>query len=311
MLFGPLTSTLTFKGTVYGGVTSTVQHWFEIEFMDNTLKVLNKKNINGNFGPRPDGGYYSWQHGNYCEIKMLNGQPYLRFTSWAYLGNVDRYWNVVGTGNSTLDNFIIVKTSELTDPEEATITIEETTADQDRITALETGMDTKVNFAYYSNMDNMIEDINNIKQNTFVVCTGGPEPDTDSITFHHTIARSITFGVNKYQHDYIWTRFMNGSWTNPSPWRKIPVLTAATDTEPANLILDGNIIVNNVATGPREIRFQAGGNDYARFAGGATGSNAGYLEIATADDASEPIYVRQYKGVFTSDPQRTLLLDES
>lgn len=41
---------------------------------------------------------------------------------------------------------------------------------------------------------------------------------------------------------------------------------------------------------------QIGGNDGWRIAGGARADNAGYLEIATCDDANEPIYVRQYGG---------------
>ena len=52
-------------------------------------------------------------------------------------------------------------------------------------------------------------------------------------------------------------------------------------------------------------------NDQFRILVGGTASNAGYVEIATADDGTEPIYVRQYTGVFSS-LQRTLtLLDGS
>ena len=52
-------------------------------------------------------------------------------------------------------------------------------------------------------------------------------------------------------------------------------------------------------------------SDQWRIYAGNTGSNAGYLEIATADDASEPIYVRQYTGVFGSLIRTAKLLDES
>jgi len=54
-----------------------------------------------------------------------------------------------------------------------------------------------------------------------------------------------------------------------------------------------------------------GDNDYIRIQGGSTGTNAGYLEIATADDGTEPIYVRQYTGAFTSISRTAKLLDES
>ena len=60
-----------------------------------------------------------------------------------------------------------------------------------------------------------------------------------------------------------------------------------------------------------EIRGLIATNDYWRVAGGATESNAGYMEIATADDSTEPIYVRQYSGVFTTLKRTATLLDAS
>jgi hypothetical protein len=42
-----------------------------------------------------------------------------------------------------------------------------------------------------------------------------------------------------------------------------------------------------------------GDNDFFRIRVGATASNAGWAEIATADDGTEPIYVRQYSSTFT------------
>ena len=52
-------------------------------------------------------------------------------------------------------------------------------------------------------------------------------------------------------------------------------------------------------------------NDYARIRVGGTATNAGYLEFATADDGTEPIYVRQYTGVFTTLTRTATLLDGS
>jgi hypothetical protein len=53
-----------------------------------------------------------------------------------------------------------------------------------------------------------------------------------------------------------------------------------------------------------------GDNDFFRIrAGGA--SNAGFVEIATADDGTEPIYVRQYTGTFTSLTRTATILDGS
>lgn len=51
-------------------------------------------------------------------------------------------------------------------------------------------------------------------------------------------------------------------------------------------------------------------NDCFRIAAGGA-ANAGWAEIATGDDANEPIYVRQYKGNFTSLQRTATLLDGS
>ena len=52
-------------------------------------------------------------------------------------------------------------------------------------------------------------------------------------------------------------------------------------------------------------------NDQFRILVGGTASNAGFVEIATADDGTEPIHVRQYTGVFTTLTRTATLLDGS
>jgi hypothetical protein len=52
-------------------------------------------------------------------------------------------------------------------------------------------------------------------------------------------------------------------------------------------------------------------NDQFRIRIGGTATNAGFAEIATADDGTEPIHVRQYSGVFTSLVRTATLLDGS
>ena len=52
-------------------------------------------------------------------------------------------------------------------------------------------------------------------------------------------------------------------------------------------------------------------NDFFRIRVGGTASNAGFAEIATADDGNEPIFVRQYTGTFTSITRTATLLDSS
>lgn len=50
-------------------------------------------------------------------------------------------------------------------------------------------------------------------------------------------------------------------------------------------------------------------NDQFRIIAGSSGINKGWAEIATADDGNEPIYVRQYSGVFSSVVRTLTLLD--
>ena len=77
----------------------------------------------------------------------------------------------------------------------------------------------------------------------------------------------------------------------------------------ANTITANNFI-GNVGGRARSIyNTVGGGNDYIRVEGDDTGFNSGYLEIATADDATEPIYVRQYTGEFVTVARTATLLD--
>ena len=62
---------------------------------------------------------------------------------------------------------------------------------------------------------------------------------------------------------------------------------------------EGNIVFATIGT-----------NDFFRIRGGGA-SNAGFVEIATADDGTEPIYLRQYTGEFASITRTATLLDGS
>lgn len=52
-------------------------------------------------------------------------------------------------------------------------------------------------------------------------------------------------------------------------------------------------------------------SDKWRIGAGATASDAGFLELATADNGNEPIYVRQYSGAFATLARQVALLDGS
>lgn len=88
------------------------------------------------------------------------------------------------------------------------------------------------------------------------------------------------------------------------------LLTTTGITNNGTLTQNGDIIINQASTtGTRQVRFQGGDNDYGRIAFGGTASNAGWMEIASCDNGDEPIYARQYTGVFTTVKRTATLLD--
>lgn len=70
-------------------------------------------------------------------------------------------------------------------------------------------------------------------------------------------------------------------------------------------------IATNGDTGIRQLKMTGGNNDFGRIAVGATASNAGWMELATCDDGTEPIYARQYTGSYASVKNQVTLLDAS
>lgn len=74
--------------------------------------------------------------------------------------------------------------------------------------------------------------------------------------------------------------------------------------------ISGDLILDNdSSTGIRQVRLQCANNDYGRIAVGGTAPYGGWMEIATADDGSEPIYVRQYSDTYTTIRRTATLLD--
>lgn len=67
----------------------------------------------------------------------------------------------------------------------------------------------------------------------------------------------------------------------------------------------------NVSTGTRGIIGTIADNDFWRIVGRAGATDSGYLEIATGDGATEPIYVRQYNGIFGTLKRTFTVLDEA
>jgi pentose-5-phosphate-3-epimerase len=76
--------------------------------------------------------------------------------------------------------------------------------------------------------------------------------------------------------------------------------------------LTGNLTNTVTGTNTTElVRGNMADNDQFRILVGGTSSDAGYAEIATADNGTEPIHVRQYTGVFATLIRTATLLDGS
>lgn len=75
--------------------------------------------------------------------------------------------------------------------------------------------------------------------------------------------------------------------------------------------LHENLRFSNISTGTRGIIGSIADNDYWRVVGRADKTNSGYLEIATGDDTNEPIYMRQYSGIFRTVTRTFTVLDGS
>lgn len=71
-------------------------------------------------------------------------------------------------------------------------------------------------------------------------------------------------------------------------------------------------IVNNISAGSATnlLYGTVAGSDYYRVRAGGDSNNA-WLEIATADDGTEPIYIRQYTGAFATVTRTATILDGS
>ena len=77
--------------------------------------------------------------------------------------------------------------------------------------------------------------------------------------------------------------------------------------------ITGNLTFSDAGTsgGFKGVVGKCGANDYWRVGGLGVASNDGRMEIATSDDGNEPIYVRQYTGVYSTLVRTATLLDSN
>lgn len=99
---------------------------------------------------------------------------------------------------------------------------------------------------------------------------------------------------------------INGTWYE---WREIHAGTANSATNATRAETAGSVTATVPGGSEGDLIYaNMGGNDQFRIRVGG-GSNDGWVALDTADDATEPIMIRQYTGVFTNFVRQATLLD--
>lgn len=148
-----------------------------------------------------------------------------------------------------------------------------------------------------------------LSANTTVLSLGDVPTRNTQLAFHYD-----TNTIKYRRHDDSkWNDWVvlihSGNYASYSDGRYVK---KAGDTMTGNLNISGGHILYMLQTSPtstQQIHLQGGSNDYGRIAFGATAENAGWMEIASSDGGNEPIYARQYTGIFTTIKRTATLLD--
>jgi len=150
--------------------------------------------------------------------------------------------------------------------------------------------------------------------------TGGPITSTGTITLGGTLSNILTSSLAQ-SGSTIGSTFV-GLGSTVTTLAGLTSVTATNFTGTASYATSASQAINattaaqviGTVTGTNTtelVRGNMADNDQFRILIGGTGTNAGYVELATADDGTEPIYVRQYSGVFSTIARTATLLDGS
>ncbi|MGL5691435.1 MAG: tail fiber domain-containing protein, partial [Bacteroidales bacterium] len=138
-----------------------------------------------------------------------------------------------------------------------------------------------------------------VSNSAIITLNGGTTEGTNKITFNGEHAKTLNITANSIGAPTLTGTGASGTWDISISGNAATATTASKVSTSVPVDTVYGLVNATMAT-----------NDYFRIAvGGAT--NAGYGEIATGDDANEPIYVRQYSGFFTSIVRSATLLDGS
>ena len=148
-----------------------------------------------------------------------------------------------------------------------------------------------------------------LSANTTVLSLGESAVRNTQLAFHYE-SNTIKYRRHDDSRWNDWVVLMHsGNYADYSDRRYVK---KSGDTMTGDLNISGGHILYILQTSPtstQQIHLQGGRNDYGRIAFGGTAENAGWMEIASCDDGNEPIYVRQYTGVFTTVKNTLTLLD--
>ena len=128
----------------------------------------------------------------------------------------------------------------------------------------------------------------------------------------NTLTRGTYLTGSSYNGSSATTWAVDATSTNTTD--KVVVRDSSGNFAAGTITATLNGAVNRTVTGTNNaelVRGNMADNDYFRILVGGTASDGGFVEFATADNATEPIYVRQYSGVFSSLQRTATLLDGS
>ncbi len=142
------------------------------------------------------------------------------------------------------------------------------------------------------------------------------EKANDTDNSRTTISKTVTGAINELNSEKasLVSPAFTGTPTAPTQVTTDNSTKIATTAFINNLLMSigSTIVFNNDSTYAfRGVKGIMADSDFWRIGGGATASDFGYMEIATADNGSEPIHVRQYTGEWTSLIRTLTLLDAS
>jgi hypothetical protein len=146
---------------------------------------------------------------------------------------------------------------------------------------------------------------NNVIASTNSIGDEGGQIDLTKSETNTTLTTGVTIDVFRNQ-----LRFFETGGTNRGYY--LDISTGGTSATTNIIGTASSVSATVTGTSTTElVRGNMADNDYFRILVGGTASNAGYVELATADDGTEPIYVRQYTGVFATLTRTATILDGS